>query len=268
MARSEMAWLIADVRNKVRDSDAEEFDPGVYYPGDTIRLSQRFRDLASAYATVSNPVAKIWSPGGVVKVTAATCVTSTATGMVYYDFVSSQAMSNGVWRVQHTGSVGSTVRRYSTDFEILKRQRIFTDDEIQTALDRNCVYVGLDNRELLKHNPGYTKYLSEFSDFEWVTIYDGTSSTSGEVTPTTSDLIKGIFTFSSGQGGNLFLEGESYNPYIAAAELLEELAADPNRSWNWTRGTIGHQAIDPLELARRLRSTHQNAKSVKLVRTY
>ena len=270
MARTAMAWLIAELRRKVFDYKSEDLDDGVKYAGDTIRLSRQFMDLAGATAAVSvtNATAKIWSPGGVVKVSAGSPTASTATGMVYYDFISSTGMSQGAWRIQFAGSVGSSTRRYTQDFEMRKTQRIWSDDELQIYLDRHSSYAGNPERELLTSNPGFTKYFSKFGNFESVTLYDGPGSTASSVTADTEDLVRGMFTFNSAQGSDLYLEGSAYSILLAAAEGLEELAGDPSRASSWTRGGVSQKSQDPLLLAKYYRYMESGMVTVQANRTY
>lgn len=269
MARTALAWIIAELRRKVFDTGPEDFDDGIKYAGDTIRLNRQFKDIASAIAVVTNPTVQIWSPSGIVKVTAATPATaSTATGMAYYDYAASIGVSQGVWRIQFTGSVAAVQRRYSEEFSVRQTQRFWSDDELQNYLDRHRIFIGGDEtREKLTFNAGKTIFASKFDNFESPTIYIG-ATTTGTVTPDSSNLVAGEFTFTSAQSTELYLEGHSYNILLAAAECLEELAADLSRAYQWSRGGVSQQSQNPFDLAQSYRNRESGMMSVRFIKTY
>ena len=210
MARATLAHIIKDLRRKIYDYLPDTFDASVYMVGDTIRLGKQFRDLASVAATLSGGgVAKIYSPGEVVKVTAGSMVASTATGFWYYDFSSTDAMTQGIWRAEFTGSVGSTRRRGFRQFELRNSQYLWTDDELQTALDLHRFFVGGELREELKNAPDRLRFWSGFNNFDAVTFYTSQDQNSGTVTGATENLIAGEFVFTTAQAPPLYLEGHS-----------------------------------------------------------
>jgi len=269
MARIAMQWIIAELRRKIFDYGAEILDSDVYFAGDTIKLSQQFKTLASVAATAASAKINVYSPSEIIKVSNGTCSVSTVKSWVYYNFATSTGVSQGVWRAEFTGSVGSSRRRYQTEFQIRRTQRIWTDDELQNYLDRSRIFIGVNNaRELLQRSADYKRYVSNFDTWEWATLYDSPDNTASAITPTASNLVAGEWTFTTAQSKELYVEGHCYNTYAASAECLEELAGDPSRSSTWSRGGVSHKSQDPLELALYYRRLAHGGRSVQLIRTY
>lgn len=263
-----MGWIIQELRRKVYDYGPLTFDSDVYYLGDTIQLSRQFKKLTGTNSVVTNAKVGIWCPDGTVKVSSGTPTTSAGIGLRTYNFVTATTYSTGIWRAQFTGSVSGVTRRYTQEFQIRKSQRIWSDDELQNYLDKSSVFIGDNIREKLARNVAYTRYFSKFDTFEWATLYNTDDESGVAVTPTTSNLVKGEFTFTIAQDEEIYLEGMCYNIYAAAAECLEELAGDPNRSSSWSRGGISHRSQDPLELAQYYRRLAHGGRSVVLNKIY
>lgn len=268
MARSTLQPLIKDLRRKVYDYLPDTFEASVHMVGDAVRLAFQFRDMASVAATVANTgIAKIYSPQEALITSDGIMAVSSATGMRYYDFQSSNGMSQGVWRAEFQGTVGAVRRRGFQQFELRNSQYLWTDDEMQIALDRARIFTG-KKRELLKRNVAFTRYLSDASNYEWATLYNTETSIGTAVTPDNADLIAGEWTFNTAQSKDLFVEGHYFNIYAAASELLEELAADPNRAAIWSRGAVSQTGTQPLELATYYRRLAHGGRTTQQVRIY
>lgn len=266
-SRTAMGWIIRELRRKVLDVGPEDLDDGVVYPGDSIRLNAQFYNLASTLVTPTTPLVKIWNSEDTVIVTAAP-TTNTGTGLERYDYQLATDAVSGVWRAQFEGAVSNLISRYTKEFEVRRTQRIWTNDELEDYLDRHRVFVGGDQaREKLSFNVGKTRYASQFDSFEWVILYSG-STTSSTITPDSSNLVAGEFTFTSAQSAELYLEGHSYNILLAAAECLEELAADPSRPYQWSRGGVTQRSQSPFELAQSYRKLGTGMQSISFNKTY
>jgi len=268
MARSALTPIIAELRRKVYDFLPDTFEASVHMVGDAVRLAYQFRDMASVAATLAGTgVLKVYSPQEVLMLSNGAMTVSSAKGKRYYDWQSSNAMSQGIWRAEFYGTVGS-VRRYGyQQFEIRKSQYLWTADELQIALDRNRIFTG-EVRERLSHSPDYKRYWSDAGNYEWATLYNTDDSTGTSLTPTTENLVAGEWTFDTAQEKELYVEGHFFNIYGAAAELLEELAADPNRAASWTRGAVSQQGTDLLTLATYYRRMAHGGRTVQQVRIY
>jgi len=266
-SRTAMGWIIRELRRKVYDVGPEDLDDDIVYPGDSIRLNASFYNLASTLVSPTTPLVKIWNSEDTVRVTAAT-TTNTGTGLERYDYQLATDAVSGVWRAQFQGTVSSLISRYTKEFEVRKTQRIWTNDELENYLDRHRVFVGgNETREKLTFNVGKTRYSSTFDTFEWATIYSGSTST-GTATPDSSNLVAGEFVFTAAQSTELFLEGHSYNILLAAAECLEELAADPSRAYQWSRGGVSQRSQNPFELAQAYRNLGSGMQSILFNKTY
>ncbi len=268
MARAALAPIINELRRKVYDFLADSFDASVYLIGDTIRLVHQFKNMSSVAATVANAEVNVKSPGGVVMATNVAMAVGTGSGARFYDFQSSQSMSQGVFRAEFVGSVGSIQRRGLLEFEIGGSQRIWTDDELETYLDKHRIFIGVEKREKLSNNAARTRYFSAFDTFEWANLYTTADTAGTQVSGSTDNLIVGEFVFSTGQSQDLFLEGHAFNIYAAAAECLEELAGDPNRTTSWTRGSVSQEHESPLDLATYYRRIAHGGRQILLERIY
>lgn len=269
MARSTMTWIINELRRKVFDYGPQTLDDTVYMAGDTIQLKAQFYNLASTAVTPTSPRVNVYSPLGTTVVNSATTSPTATTGVQIYNYKIATNAIQGIYRVDFTGKVLNVTSAYTTEFEIRKTQRIWTDDELQNYLDRSRIFVGVNNaRELLQRSADYKRYISNFDTWEWATLYDSPDNTANTITPTASNLVVGEWTFTTAQTTDLYVEGHCYNTYAASAECLEELAGDPSRSSSWNRGGISHKSQDPLQLAFYYRRLAHGGRSVQLVRTY
>ena len=268
MARSAMTWIINELRRKVHDIGVESLDDDITYAGDTYKLSQQFKTLASVAATVANAKITILSPNGANVVSSVSCSISTLKSMVYYNFATSTGITEGVYLAEFEGSVGAVKRRYPYEFEVRKTQRIWSNDELQNYLDKHRIFIGSPIREELASDLNYKRYLSRYDTFEWATLYNTQDTSGTAVTPTSSNLVAGEFGFTTSQSTTLYLEGHAYDIYVAAAECLEELAGDPSRARQWSRGGVSHTSQDPLKLAQYYRYMSGGIKTAQFVKVY
>lgn len=265
-ARSALLPIIAELRRKVYDYGPESFDEDTHYPGDTMRIQGEFRDLVSVLTTPTSSFAQIIDASQVVRVTAGTTV-EVSTGYERYDYTIPDDGPEGVWRVEMRGQVGGVTSMYSSEFPVRVTQRIWSNNELQRTLDLHRIFTG-ERRELLKRSPDYKRYWSDANNYEWANLFTTEDNDASQIIPTTEDLVAGEWTFVTAQDRNLYVEGHYFNVYGAAAELMEELAADPNRSAIWTRGAVSVQGHQPLELASYYRRLAHGGRTVKQVRIY
>lgn len=269
MARTAMAWIINELRRKVRDMGPESLDSSIAMLGDTVRLKCTYYNLTSTAINPTTPKINIWNPNVAVVVSNATPISSTATGVRYYDYKVSTSQPEGIYRAEFSGYLGSAYSVFPYEFEVRRTQRIWSDDELQNYLDRYRIFIGDGEiREKLRNDTSFKRFLSDYDTFEWATLYDGDGSSDAEVTPTTSNLVNGEWTFSTAQSSSLYLEGHAYRIALAAAECLEDLAGDPSRSSQWSRGGVSHKSQDPLELAKYYRYMTSGIKSLSIVKVY
>lgn len=109
--------------------------------------------------------------------------------------------------------------------------QIFDDDDLQNFLDQNRLDISLlELAEVYSVQPGgvrvFTDYYEPFSLGNWedgvVLQYAGGWTT---VTPDTSELKIGHWTFTAGQVPPVYISGFSYDPFGAAADALEQWAS-------------------------------------------
>ena len=146
-------------------------------------------------------------------------------------------------------------------------ESVWTDDELQSYLDMHRVHV---RREFLAKDVDEKVYYSRFGMFEDnFILWDGKFAGATEVSSSsyTANLVDGTFVFSISQNGNYYLDGESYNIHGAIAECLEELAMDPNKSREWSRGGVKYKHYDYMEMARYHRNL-AGARAATMVKTY
>lgn len=247
MARSSMAWLIKSLRLKVNDEGPAMLDPGEYYLGDSIKLNCTYRNGDGVIADPTSSTVNIWSPEGTKIIDSAT-PTKSGTGIYYYNYRIPETGPSGIWRAVFSGVVNGVIREYTTEFDTMLVKRIWTDDELQSYLDMHRFHI---HRELLSQDIDSKTYLSSFGMFEDnTTLWNSDNSDAVEVTPDNSNLVDGVFVFNETQNISYYLDGTSYNIHAAVAECLEQLAMDPNKAREWTRGSIKYTHYDLMAMAK------------------
>jgi hypothetical protein len=147
---------------------------------------------------------------------------------------------------------------------------IWLDDQLQDFLDMNRVHV---HRERLIKCMDEKVYYSRFSMLEdEITLWDSDSAGAWQVPADsfTANLVDGVFSFTQSEtlkGGDCYLDGRSYNLHGAIAECLEQLAMDPNKAQEWSRGGVRYSHYDLMEMARYHRSL-AGARNTALIKTY
>lgn len=99
----------------------------------------------------------------------------------------------------------------------------FTDNDLQDALDDRGVQVGaalLAGDHVLSGSP--TVFRAPFGFWEAGAVL---ASSSGAVSPTASDPMNGVWTFTTAPGTALYVTGHAFDFWGSAANLLEERAA-------------------------------------------
>lgn len=125
-------------------------------------------------------------------------------------------------------AVITRVRRLTTtDQAPLKT--LVTDEEIQEALDRYRIELRqypLLPLDEIEAGTGRVLWRIFVSPFEWLESPLLQSGNLWQVlTPTESDLTNGRFTLAEHHVAGVYLTGWSHDPFVAAADVLEELAA-------------------------------------------
>lgn len=159
---------------------------------------------------------------------------------------------------------------------------IWTDAELQQTLDYHRIHI---RRELLVYDVEQKAYYSKFGFLEgtyitdqesnavWdnsdtiIKLWDSNAEDATAATPTYWNLADGYFGFSSDQDDEYFLDGKSYDLHGAAADLFEELCADSSRATRWVRGSVSHESVSPLNLAKHHRNL-SGPQSLEVRRTY
>jgi len=142
---------------------------------------------------------------------------------------------------------------------------IWTDDQLQNYLDMHRIHV---RREKLGKDKPRKNYYSSYQMLEAdAELYNDDTEYGAQVTPTSCNLIDGVFTFSTAQDADYYLDAKSYDINGAIAECLDELATDLSRAKSWSRGGVQYTHYDLMELSRHFRSLSlPQAKRIR--RTY
>lgn len=125
------------------------------------------------------------------------------------------------------------VRNYIDD----RSSDYFTDNEVENILDETRL--PFISRELLQRDRERKVYHSLHTLFEgvvdanagsWtgastITLWASMGTGATEITPDAWNLRRGVFTFTTAQGGNLYLDAYEYDVHLASAELFMQLAA-------------------------------------------
>lgn len=275
MARASMNWLIRHLRMQVNDSVPIALASDEYYFGDTVKISNEYRNLAGVLTNPTDPTVTITDPQGTVTVTAAV-PTEESTGVFFYNYAPTEV--EGYWQYVFGGSVEALPTSWP-----FKQFRVFvdgakytwTDNELQTILDANRVIL---RRERLRNDVDQKQFYSERKFLEgslvtWddddtiIRIWDSSAGSASALTPDSWNLTDSIFVWTAEQNGTYYLDAKSYNIHGAIADCMDQLSMDRTRATSWSRGGISYTYGDYRDLA----NTHRalaGAKSTKLVRTY
>jgi hypothetical protein len=113
---------------------------------------------------------------------------------------------------------------------------IFTDDQIQDALDARrdeARYYPLTERETIAPGGGSTTYLTFTSPVgAWDTDTALVDSSYNPLTPATTDLINGRWTFNAEPDTPVMVTGFTYDLYGAAGDLLLQRATVESDSFD------------------------------------
>jgi len=89
---------------------------------------------------------------------------------------------------------------------------------------------------------------------EVINIWDRPGRDATFKTPTSYNLVSGTFKFDSEQNQQpYYLDAMSYNVSGAMAEAYEQLAGDPTRAEQWSRGGVSYKYESLLDMAKRFR---------------
>jgi len=263
--RSSMIWIINLLRLKLNDEGVTTLDPDQYYTGDSIKLTCEYADLWGSPVEPISPSVNIWDPNGILVVDGAMPNEPGVIGLRHYVYQIPEIGPEGVWRVEFTGRIDNNVCRYPMEFEVVTSKRIWTDEELQNLLDLHRIHI---RREMLSKSADGKTYYSKYTMLEDdITIWDLITSSARMITPTSSNLVDGTFTFDINQNRNYYLDGKSYNIHNTMAECMEQLAMDSGRARIWERGGVKYTQYDYFEMAKYHRSL-AGVRSTKLIKTY
>lgn len=115
---------------------------------------------------------------------------------------------------------------------------VFTDDEIQAALDAHRLeyrYAALDTLETRTPTDVEYRVFTAHGLRYWEDDVVLTSGAYATLTPDTEDLVNGRWEFNTDQNGNLpvLIVGKSYDVYAAAALICTEWAARLARDFDF-----------------------------------
>lgn len=148
------------------------------------------------------------------------------------------------------------------------------DEDIAQALDarrRDIRYLELEPADTIA--PGgavsHLEYHAPFGEWEGgVQLVDGSFNV---LSPASSDLQAGVWTFAAHQPAPVYATGRAYDVHAAAADLLEQYAAQAKCEFDFTTSggdsyRRSQKAEAALALAERLRM-RQRPQTVRMVRT-
>lgn len=147
---------------------------------------------------------------------------------------------------------------------------VFTDDEVQAALDNwrtDVRYLVLRPAETRTSGADeYLDYYASVGDWESdVKLYDRDYAV---LTPDTSDLQIGHWTFAASTDPPVYLIGKTFDVYAAAADLLEAWAAKEKLGFDFTADGLSYsmsqKATTLLELAQKYRRQHRPMTAVQV----
>ena len=275
MARASMNWLIQHLRMQINDSVPIALASDEYYKGDTVKLSNDYKDFDGVLTNPTSPTITITDPNGTVTVNAAT-PTEESTGVFIYYYAPTAV--EGYWKVEFDGSVDSKETVWP-----MQQFRVFvdggkytwTDNELQRILDANRRII---RRERLRADVDGKQYASERGMLEgsvvtWddddtiIAIWDSDSGSATSKTPASWNLVDGIFVWTADQNATYYLDAKTYNIHAAIADCMDQLAMDRTRAVSWSRGSVSYTYSNFIDLAKTHRSL-AGARSTKIVRTY
>lgn len=142
---------------------------------------------------------------------------------------------------------------------------VWTDDNLQNYLDMHRIHI---RREKLEKDVVGKNYYSSYQMLEAdAELYDDDTDDGSLVTPDSSNLIDGVFTFTTEQDEDYYLDAKSYDINAAVAECLDELVTDMNRAQSWSRGGVKYTHYDLMALSKHFRNlSAPRAKRIR--RTY
>lgn len=265
MARTTMNHIIKHLRIKLNDATPIALASDEYYFGDTVKVSNEYRDLDGVLTNPTDPTVTITDPNGTVTVTAAT-PTEESTGIFFYLYAPTEV--EGYWEYVFGGSVDGKVTSWPfKQFRVLPdgARYTWTDNELQVFLDlhRRRIY-----RKKLDVDPDQQVFEGRFTMLEgsvvaWsgsgdpedvINIWDRASRDATVKTPTSYNLTSGTFNFDSEQTTQpYYLDALSYHINGAMAEAYEQLASDQSRAKAWSRGGISYTYDSFLDMAKRFR---------------
>jgi hypothetical protein len=154
-------------------------------------------------------------------------------------------------------------------------EAIWTDAQLQDYLDMHRTHLmrekltkGVDDKiyhsscGLLEGDPDTWD-----DDAEIIKMWNSSGSGATAVTPDTFNLIDGTFGFTADQDEVYYLDAISYDFHGAIAECLEQLASDPGKAKQWTRGGVSYTHYDLMEMAKYHRS-FSGLRVITVRRTY
>lgn len=265
MARITMNHIIRHLRLKLNDSVPIALASDEYYFGDTVKISNEYRNLAGVLTTPTAPTITITDPNGTVTVNADT-PTEESTGVFFFNYEPTEV--EGYWQFVFGGSVESLETSWPLrQFRVLPDGARFTwtDNELQTFLDLHRRRI---NRKRLDVDEDWQVFEGRFTMLEgstvtWsgtgdpedvINIWDRSGRDATFKAPTSYNLVSGTFRFDSQQNEQpYYLDAYSYSINGAIAEAYEQLASDTARAKSWSRGGVSYTYDSFLDMAKRFK---------------
>lgn len=282
MARTSLGYITKLLRLQVNDAVPIALAPDEYYFGDTVKVSNEYRDLDGDLTNPTDPTVTVTAPNGTVTVNAAT-PTEESTGIFFYNYAPTEV--EGYWEYVFGGSVESLPTKWP-----FKQFRVFvdgakytwTDNELQKFLDLNRRSI---RRELLTPASDGLEFSSAFQLLEgtfatedeegasWdndraiIKLWSGSGSGATAITPDSWNLVDGIVGFDTEQSNSVYMDARRYVLNGAIAMCYEQLASDPTRATAWTRGSVSYTFGDFQQMAQYHRNL-MGAKTTRVNRVY
>lgn len=115
--------------------------------------------------------------------------------------------------------------------------QVWADDDLQLALDAHrhqARYAELAPLDSVAPGGAITWLVWVARETDWEDSPELVNSAYTVITPASSDLIRGRWTFASHQAAGVLITGDAFNVYAAAADVLDMWAAKVAREFDFT----------------------------------
>jgi hypothetical protein len=149
----------------------------------------------------------------------------------------------------------------------------FFDDDISQALQANgCEYryQSIDGLETITPGGSVSYKIFQAPVMNWGTTTVALDGTFGTLTASSVDYYQGRWTFATAPVRPVLLLGTAYDVHGAAADLLEQYAAQNMEDFDFTRGNTKYYRAQKYDMLRRqiaLLREHQRPRTVAMCRS-